>query len=94
MLFILLKGLIIGFAILSFIAIFAGLGMVSAKTDILLATCLVLGIFIGSLAWWLLLSSSVAFILRHKLSQRALKIINSFSGIVILVFGVLALVYV
>lgn len=47
--------------ILSFLAIFAGLGLGTTKTDYSSSMTLVLGIFIGSGLWWLILSSIVSF---------------------------------
>jgi threonine/homoserine/homoserine lactone efflux protein len=47
--------------ILSFAAIFAGLGVASAGGNYVSAGVLVLGVFSGSALWWLLLSGGVAF---------------------------------
>jgi threonine/homoserine/homoserine lactone efflux protein len=76
--------------ILSFAAIFAGLGIGSVTGDYSSATLLVLGVFLGSGLWWLLLSGGVS-LFRTKLKPRALGWINTISGIVILGFGVTAL---
>lgn len=77
--------------ILSFIAVFAGLGLGSAGTDYFHAIFLVLGIILGSAAWWLLLSSGIAFILHHRITPKTMRIINMISGMIMLVFGVFAL---
>ncbi len=77
--------------VLSFIAVFAGLGLGSGKTNFIHAFALVFGIVAGSALWWLILSTSVAHILRHKLSSRALLGINKFSGLIMLALGVLAI---
>jgi arginine exporter protein ArgO len=50
----------------------------------------VAGVFAGSAAWWLLLSSLVGF-LRHRLRPDALRSINRVSALIILGFGCLAL---
>lgn len=76
--------------ILSFAAIFAGLGIVSATGDYVSATLLVLGVFLGSALWWLILSGGVS-VFRTKLEPRALGWVNNVSGIIILAFGVTAL---
>lgn len=73
--------------ILSFIAVFAGLGLGTINASYLHAIFLVLGIILGSAAWWLILSTSVAKILHHRLSQIVIKRINQVSGIIILLFG-------
>jgi threonine/homoserine/homoserine lactone efflux protein len=76
--------------ILSFAAIFAGLGIGSATGNYSSAALLVLGVFLGSGLWWLLLSGGVS-LFRTKLKPRALWWVNTISGIVILGFGVTAL---
>jgi threonine/homoserine/homoserine lactone efflux protein len=77
--------------ILSFIAIFASLGLKTTTTDYLHAIILVIGITLGSAIWWLLLSGGVAFILHHRLNPAIMRGINRFSGIIILAFGLFAL---
>lgn len=77
--------------ILSFIAIFAGLGLATTSIDYTHAIVLVLGITLGSTIWWLLLSGGVAFILHHRLNPAVMRGINRFSGIIILAFGIFAL---
>jgi threonine/homoserine/homoserine lactone efflux protein len=76
--------------ILSFAAVFAGLGIGSATGDYFSAALLVLGVFLGSGLWWLLLSGGVS-LFRTKLQPRALRWVNTISGIIILGFGVTAL---
>ncbi len=76
--------------ILSFVAIFAGLGIASAGGDYASAGLLVLGVFTGSATWWLLLSAGTSCF-RSRLSQGALKWVNRASGTVIAGFGLLAL---
>jgi len=76
--------------ILSFAAIFAGMGLGQTRGDYASAGLLVLGVFLGSAAWWLLLSSSVAA-LRAKFPAMGLLWVNRISGVIILGFGVVAL---
>jgi threonine/homoserine/homoserine lactone efflux protein len=76
--------------ILSFAAVFAGLGIGSAAGNYLSAALLVLGVFLGSGLWWLLLSGGVS-LLRTRLKPRALRWVNTISGIIILGFGVTAI---
>lgn len=76
--------------ILSFAAIFAGLGVAgSAGGDVLSALMLVVGVFLGSAAWWFVLSG-VTGLFRTRLSVRGLRWVNRISGTVIAAFGVLA----
>ena len=76
--------------ILSFAAIFAGLGLANASGEYASAGILVLGVFLGSAAWWLLLSGGVG-LFREKFNTGAMRWVNRISGAVIAVFGVLAL---
>jgi threonine/homoserine/homoserine lactone efflux protein len=76
--------------IISFAAVFAGLGIGSATGDYTAATLLVLGVFAGSAAWWLILSGGVS-LLRSKFTPRTLGWVNKVAGMVILGFGVLAI---
>ena len=76
--------------ILSFVAVFAGLGLGPGARNFIAATLLILGVFIGSALWWLLLSSGVA-LLREKFSAIHLRWVNRASGVVIAGFGLLAL---
>jgi threonine/homoserine/homoserine lactone efflux protein len=77
--------------ILSFVAIFAGLGVGSASRGYLGAALLVAGVFVGSALWWLILSSTVAG-LRVRFRPSAVGWVGRASGGVLLAFGLLALV--
>lgn len=73
--------------IFSFLAIFAGMGLAGRQGDHAAAGVLVLGVFCGSAAWWLLLSGGVAR-LRRRFTPAALQWVNRTAGVVILGFGV------
>ena len=76
--------------ILSFAAIFAGLGVAGdASGSALSAMLLVLGVFFGSATWWFVLSGATS-LFRTRLSVRGLRWVNRISGTVIAAFGVLA----
>ncbi len=75
--------------ILSFAGIFAALGVADTGGDLSAAALLVLGVFIGSAAWWLLLSGGVG-LMREKLSSGVLRWTNRLSGAILLVFGLVA----
>ena len=51
----------------------------------------VLGVFLGSTSWWIVLTAVVA-VLRSKVTIAALTWVNRISGAAILVFGVVAIV--
>ncbi|PKO01021.1 MAG: lysine transporter LysE [Chloroflexi bacterium HGW-Chloroflexi-4] len=76
--------------IFSFAAIFAGLGLASTSNDLSSAAILVFGVFCGSAAWWLLLSGMVGSF-REKFGFKAMQWVNRISGIIILGFGIYAL---
>ena len=76
--------------IVSFAAIFAGLGLVETSGGYTSAAALVVGVFSGSAVWWFLLSGGVS-LLRWKLGAGALRWVSKVSGIIILGFGVAAL---
>jgi threonine/homoserine/homoserine lactone efflux protein len=76
--------------ILSFVAVFAGLGLASMGGDYRSALVLVLGVFGGSALWWLLLSGGVGAF-RSRFDTRALRWVNRLSGVVIGAFGLFAL---
>lgn len=71
--------------ILAFAAVFAGLGLVSTS-DYAAAGWIVLGVFLGSAAWWVILAGAAGR-LRHRLGARVLRGINVVSGISILGFA-------
>lgn len=77
--------------ILSFIAIFAGMGLGTISPNFASAVVFVSGIIFGSAAWWLILSGGVAFVLHHMLGNSSMRVINWFSGAIIILFGIYAL---
>lgn len=76
--------------ILAFAAIFAGLGLVSTA-DYAAAAWIVLGVFLGSAAWWTILAAAAGR-LRGRLGPRLARGINVASGISILGFALWQLV--
>jgi threonine/homoserine/homoserine lactone efflux protein len=76
--------------ILSFAAIFAGIGVGGANKSVISATVVVLGVFAGSTLWWIILTSAIS-LLRSKFTPQWLLWINRVSGVIITLFGVLAL---
>ena len=73
--------------ILSFAAVMAGLGAMSASGE---TAVLVAGVFVGSALWWLALSTAVSLV-RHRLPESVLVWINRASGAAIMVCGIFAL---
>jgi len=75
--------------ILSFISIFAGLGLGVAPSAAA-AGAVVAGVFLGSALWWLLLSHGVAMFGR-RLGDGWMRSVNRVSGALIFAFGLYAL---
>jgi putative LysE/RhtB family amino acid efflux pump len=75
--------------IISFAAIFAGLGIAAAR-DYGSAALLVAGVFTGSALWWFILSG-IASSVRGRLRAGSLRWVNLAAGAIILSFGGLAL---
>jgi threonine/homoserine/homoserine lactone efflux protein len=73
--------------ILSFVGIFAGVGVGAVQGNPIL---IVLGVFGGSATWWLLLASLVARV-RERLTPRLFRMVNIASGVLIAAFGVQAI---
>jgi arginine exporter protein ArgO len=78
--------------ILSFIAVFAGLGLGAGPTYSA-ATVLVVGVFAGSSLWWLVLSTAVGA-LRTRIDERTMRLINRISGSLIVALGIYSLIQV
>ncbi|MGI9252445.1 MAG: LysE family translocator [Thermomicrobiales bacterium] len=77
--------------VLSFAAVFAGLGLAGAPNGWRGAMLLVAGVFSGSALWWLILSGGVSLV-RDWFTPARMLWVNRVSGAVIAGFGVLALV--
>ena len=75
--------------ILSFVAVFAGFGL-GRSSDYASAVALVLGVFVGSALWWLILSGGVGLV-RNRFSASWMQIVNRLSGCVLVAFGLYAL---
>jgi threonine/homoserine/homoserine lactone efflux protein len=75
--------------ILSFIGIFAsfGLGVAPAYGH---AGILVLGVFLGSALWWVILSTAVAHF-RSQANSKWMSVVNAISGTILFAFGLYSL---
>jgi threonine/homoserine/homoserine lactone efflux protein len=73
---------------LSFVAVFAGFG-VGAGNGYAQALVLVLGVFLGSAVWWLMLSTGVT-LFRSRVTSQWMQGVNRVSGALLLAFGVYA----
>jgi len=76
--------------VIFFVAVFAGLGVGTAGDHYASAGILVLGVFIGSAMWWLILCGFTG-IMQRLFNFKRLQWLNRISGLIILGFGLFAL---
>lgn len=76
--------------IISFAAVFAGLGLGNHGGDYPDAVALVVGVFAGSAAWWLILSTAVGT-MGHRFTPGTMRLLNVLAGAVIALFGIAAI---
>ncbi|HKW50324.1 MAG TPA: LysE family translocator [Candidatus Eisenbacteria bacterium] len=76
--------------ILSFVAIFATIGIGTSRSHPPAPASLVLGVFLGSALWWLSLSGTMG-VLRSRFDAQGLRWVNRVSGGAITAFGVAAM---
>ncbi|MCX6150323.1 MAG: LysE family transporter [Ignavibacteriales bacterium] len=76
--------------IFAFIAAFAALGLGNGL-GYFSAAALVVGVFIGSGLWFVLLSSSVT-LFRNKLDLMGLRWVNRIAGVLIIISGIIAII--
>jgi len=77
--------------ILSFAAVFAGMGLGSIGAGHKAAGWLVAGVFSGSMAWWIILSSSSS-LFNTRMNTKAMRWINRLCGAVIAGFGLVVVI--
>jgi threonine/homoserine/homoserine lactone efflux protein len=75
--------------ILSFAVIFAAFGL-GASINYHAALLMVLGVFVGSASWWLILSGGVG-LAKSRIDSAWIHVVNRASGAVLVAFGILAL---
>jgi threonine/homoserine/homoserine lactone efflux protein len=73
--------------ILSFMVIFAAVGVGGESVNYWRATLMTLGVFVGSAAWWLFLSNIVA-VFRSRITLAWMQQVNRVSGVIILLFAI------
>jgi threonine/homoserine/homoserine lactone efflux protein len=75
--------------ILSFAAVFAAFGL-GTSAGVATGAWLVAGVFAGSAAWWLALSTALGR-LRSRMTAPRMRLINRLSGVVLIAFGLYAI---
>ncbi len=77
-------------AIFLFVAAFAGIGLVTSKDSSIKSSLIIAGVFLGAMLWWTSLTFFVD-LFRKKFRLKQLWWINKIAGILIIVFGVAAM---
>ena len=77
--------------IIFFTGVFAGLGISDTGRNYALAAALVIGVFLGSALWWVILALGTSA-LQARLNLQRLQWINKASGVIIFGFGLIALI--
>jgi threonine/homoserine/homoserine lactone efflux protein len=77
--------------ILSFAAIFAGLGLAETQAGYPGAAVLVAGVFTGSIAFWLALIGAVG-VIRDRITPTLLAGVNRATGVIVVLFGLAILI--
>lgn len=75
--------------LLSFVAIFSAVGIETLENDLIAVGLLSLGVFMGSSAWWVLVSSSSSYFL-GKIRSSSAKLINKIVGFAILTISIVS----
>lgn len=75
--------------LLSFVAIFSALGINTLENDPIAIGHLAMGVFAGSISWWVIVSSSSSYFL-GKIKSSAAKKLNKLSGYLIVIAAVLS----
>ena len=75
--------------IIAFLGVFAGFGLRNSELSVGSASTLIAGVFLGSSLWFFLLSYSVT-LFRNKINSTGLGWVNRISGLLIIVFGIVA----
>lgn len=73
--------------ILTFLALFTGMGISSSSLSG--STLLVVGVFVGSACWWVILSFWVGCF-KDRITAPQLRWVNILSGLILFTFGLLA----
>jgi len=77
-------------AVFLFVAAFAGIGVVTSKDSSVKSSLIIAGVFIGATIWWASLTFFVD-LFRKKFRLKQLWWINKIAGVLIIVFGIAAM---
>ena len=77
-------------AVFLFVAAFAGIGMVTSKDSSLKSSLIIAGVFAGAMSWWAILTFFID-LFRKRFRLKQLWWINKIAGVIIIVFGIAAM---
>ncbi len=77
-------------AVFLFVAAFAGIGLVTSKDSSIKSSLIIAGVFLGATLWWASLTFFVD-LFRKKFRLKQLWWINKIAGVIIIVFGIAAM---
>ena len=77
-------------AIFLFVAAFAGIGMVTSKDSSLKSSFIIMGVFLGAMLWWAILTFLID-LFRKRFRLKQLWWMNKIAGLIIIVFGIAAM---
>lgn len=77
-------------AIFLFVAAFASIGLVTSKDSLLKSWMIISGVFLGAMLWWTTLTFFVN-LFRKKFRLKQLWWINKIAGVLVVLFGMLAM---
>ncbi len=77
-------------AVFLFVAAFAGIGMVTSRDSSLKSSLIIAGVFAGAMSWWAVLTFFID-LFRKRFRLKQLWWINKIAGVVIMVFGIAAM---
>lgn len=77
-------------AVFLFVAAFAGIGMVTSHDSATKSFMIIAGVFLGAMVWWGMLTALID-LFRKKFRLKQLWWINKIAGLLIIVFGVAAM---
>lgn len=77
-------------SIIAFLGVFAGFGLRDGELSVGSASTLIAGVFLGSSLWFFLLSYGIT-LFRKRINATGLGWVNRISGLLIVVFGVVAI---
>lgn len=77
--------------IFTYIATFSALGIALLVTSLAKAAFAAFGVFLGSMLWWIILTSVISY-LQDKITVKSIGYINKIAGVLIILIGIVSIV--